>query len=396
MFFYQFRRMKRSPVASVAVLVFAAVLVFILCALHASTLREQAEYERVVEETPIILEVTNLNGTMKSGLELPNWVVNVFMGGVRDSLKEYVKDVRVDASYTTESVEINGKFLEIAQWHVSGIRDESQIPLIDDQKITWLPGFDASLLMSSERICLIPDSMVKEELPETVMLHFFAVSDSPTSPGVHYYDLELTVAGTYPGNSIYCPFIIMRNIYSNLGKKLVADSISATLIDNNLQQEATERARLWFPEPDLSGKRIPWGYSWYVYYPFALRVDDSQLLAAKSAVESSILINSICTVIVFVISAAAGFLVGFLMIRSRKKEIALMRTMGTGNLSVFFGMLFEQMACVLLGAAIGGAFSLWQPIQRIGLFVGIYAVGLMIALVVFMSTNLLSSLKEDE
>ena len=84
------------------------------------------------------------------------------------------------------------------------------------------------------------------------------------------------------------------------------------------------------------------------------------------------------------------------MIRSRKKEIALMRTMGTGNLAVFFGMLFEQMACVLLGAAIGGAFSLWQPIQRIGLFVGIYAVGLMIALVVFMSTNLLSSLKEDE
>lgn len=396
MFFYQVRRMKRTMISSLAVLVFAAVLTFILCSLHISSQREQAEYERVVRETPIILEVTNLNGTMKNDLELPNWAVNVFMGGVRESLKEYVKDVRIESSFLTKSMELDHVPCETPEWKVTGIRFEGQIPLIDDQKVNWLPGYDGAVLATSEKVCLIPESLAKDGMPQTVTLHFFAVGDSPTDPGSHYYDLELTVAGTYPGTDIYCPFIIMRNIYSNLGKTLSVGSISAVLIDNDLQEEATERARQWFPAPDLSGKRVPWDYSWYTYHPFALRVDDSQLLAAKAAVENSMMVNSICTVLVFVISAAAGALVGFLMIRSRKKEIMLMRTMGTGNLSVFCGLLFEQMACLILGTAAGGIYGMWQPVERLGMFVAVYAIGLSVALVIFLNSNLLSTAKEDE
>ena len=111
---------------------------------------------------------------------------------------------------------------------------------------------------------------------------------------------------------------------------------------------------------------------------------------------NSLTINKICTTLVFVLSAGAGFFAGFLVVRSRKKEIALMRTMGTSNSSIFVCIVFEQMLCVVLGTLLGGSYFLFQPVVRLAAFVGIYFVGLSIALLVFLYTNLLTTIKEDE
>lgn len=396
MLFYQFRRMKRTPVAALAVLLFATVLTFILCNLHAAALREQEEYERVLKETPIILKVTNLSGTSSQDLDAPLWVLSVFTEGVPNSLKEYVKDVRVEASYVTQSLDVDGVQAELPEWTVTGVCSEAQIPVSAGETVNWLTGFDETYLTKVAHICVIPESLAQNGIPEAVTVHFYRKGDAPTDAPEYFYDLTLTVAGTYSGSDICCPFVVMRGVYASMGQVVQIDSISAVLRDNSLQQEATEQARHWFPDPDLTGTRIPWDYSWYGYYPYALRVDDSQLLSAKETINNSMAVNTLCTTIVFLISAVAGFLIGFLMIRSRKRELALMRTMGTSNVSVFFGLAIEQMLCVILGAVAGGAGSFWQPVQQLCIFVGVYFVGMTVALVVFLRTNLLSSMKEEE
>ena len=112
--------------------------------------------------------------------------------------------------------------------------------------------------------------------------------------------------------------------------------------------------------------------------------------------QTSLLINGICTVLVFVLSAAISFFVGFLMIRTRKKEILRMRTMGTPTWSIFVGFTVEQMLCVCLGAFLGGLPFLWQPTGQVLLFIGIYCIGLVLSLLVFLKKNLLSTMKEEE
>lgn len=393
MLFYQFRRMKRTPVAALAVLLFAAVLTLILCNLHTAALQEQEEYKKVMQETPVVLTVTNLNGTRDDGLGAPLWVLGVFTGGVDHSLREYVNDVYVEASYITDSIDIDGETSETLQWTAIGVCAESQIPVGAGETVNWQPGFDGTYLTTVQHYCVIPESLAKEGIPDVITLHFSYVHPLEIT---YYYDLKLTVAGTHPGNAIYCSYKVMQGIYNSLGQTVVIDSVSAVLRDNYMQQEATERARYWFPAPDLTGTKIPWDYSWYTYYPYALRVDDSQLRSAKETISNSMAVNTLCTTIVFLISAVAGFLIGFLMIRSRKRELALMRTMGTSNVSVFFGLAIEQMLCVILGAVAGGAGSFWQPVQRLCIFVGVYFVGMTVALVVFLRTNLLSSMKEEE
>ena len=52
--------------------------------------------------------------------------------------------------------------------------------------------------------------------------------------------------------------------------------------------------------------------------------------------------------------------------------------------------------CLAAGILLGGAAFLWQPLQRLMLFGGIYFVGLSIALVIFLCKNLLTTIKEDE
>ena len=84
------------------------------------------------------------------------------------------------------------------------------------------------------------------------------------------------------------------------------------------------------------------------------------------------------------------------MIRSRKREIALMRTLGTSNRIVCMELEIEQILCVAAGVIIGGSYSLWEPLGQLCLFAGIYIAGLTAALLVFIRANLLATMKEDE
>ena len=112
--------------------------------------------------------------------------------------------------------------------------------------------------------------------------------------------------------------------------------------------------------------------------------------------KNSIFLNKFASVIVFILSAGAGFLTGFLIIRSRKREITLMRTVGESNREVYFNFALEQMACAIVGIAFGGAYNLWDPIGQLLIFAVVYYVGLSVALAIFLSKNLLATIKEDE
>ena len=99
---------------------------------------------------------------------------------------------------------------------------------------------------------------------------------------------------------------------------------------------------------------------------------------------------------IFLLSAGAGFLTGFLLVRARKREITLMRTVGASQNKIFAEFAWEQMLCVVLGILLGGSYTLWQPFQNLILFSIIYFSGLAAALIVFLRLNLLNVMKEDE
>ncbi|MBR2890569.1 MAG: hypothetical protein IKC09_09890 [Oscillospiraceae bacterium] len=397
------KRFFRAPLQALAVVVLAAVLSASLCGLHAANEDARARYELTCQTVPVTLRVTNLSGTRTDGLEAPTWVLRVFNSkNVKNSLKEYVKDLQIKDLLPINEIQLQANLeKELTLVGLTGLEISGE--LAQESLVTWFAGYDESVLAGKEPVCLLPKSLLPEGYtpgePLTVPIHFrYADFNQAFHGTASEYDVELTVAGTHAGDSgmIYCPYEVVKKAKSYLGRPSEVDAVQATLIDNSTQAEVREIANNWFAIPNPTGEQTPWRYTFYFYYPYALVIDDALLVSAERTLKISVLINELCAVLVFALSAGASFFVGFLMIRSRKREISLMRTLGTRTASVFFRFALEQLLCLGAGVALGGWFFGYQPGDRLGAFAAVYFVGLCLALVVFLRQNLLTTLKEDE
>ncbi len=399
-------RLKRAPLPIIAVLLFAGILSAVLCGLHASNEKELQSYDEVYHTIPVTLTVTNLQGTSRDSLNAPRWVADVFTQENKlNSLYPYVRDVRLKS--TLSANEINGHAVQLM---VTGLTHADIVPALTKEGggiVTWREGYDESCLTGDEAICVIPDSFLAiHDLPDdtqhitctfTRIEHPLAIDAEPI---IYTHEQTFTIAGTYISRDtdrIYCPYPIVVAAYRGVSQEVALDSVSATLSNNDLLDELRTAITAWFAVPTATGEGVEWkSMMGYTSYPYALDINDNILERTTTTLENSLLVNNICTILIFVIAACAGFFLGFLIIRQRGKEIALMRTMGTPNPAIYTGFVVEQMLSITLGAFIGGAYFLWQPLERLLLFIGDYFVGLTAALVIFLNKNLMTTIKEDE
>lgn len=399
-------RLKRVPLPILAVLLFAGILSAVLCGLHASNEKELQSYDEVYHTIPVTLTVTNLQGTSRDNLFMPRWVADVFTDRhKKNGLYPYARDVRI--KNTIVANQVKGKS---AQLLVTGLTHANIIPALSKEGggiVTWREGYDETCLGSSEAVCVVPDGFLSAySLPADT--HSFTCTfirreqpmDIDAEPIIHQYHQTFTIAGIYVSRDtdrIYCPYPIAVAAYRGLYQEVLLDSVSAALSNNDLLDELRTAMTAWFAVPTATGKGVEWkSMMGYTSYPYALDINDNILERTTTTLENSLLVNNICTILIFVIAACAGFFLGFLIVRQRGKEIALMRTMGTPNPAIYTGFVIEQMLSVTFGAFIGGAYFLWQPLERLLLFIGVYFVGQTAALVIFLNKNLMTTIKEDE
>ena len=442
------KHIKRTPFRTVALLLFAAVVSAIIGALYMSNEAEFRNYEEAYQVVPITLTVTEPTMEDKSqdyGYFMLPWVLDLFTGkstvGVVDvssatnrneknaiaqnsepteiSLVEYVKDLQVKMSHAIKTVNGNkyggGKSSSMLIGMTSSSCDKRLLPEYGCE-ITWYEGYDESIFLGDEPVCLIPESKAEVRYYDKGNGEadlYFNYTMTTVKDGVMTvvksgeYECTLKIVGTYTAGdelSIYCPFPIIEQVYEGLGREQRIDSLSATIADNRRLEEFREKANMFFMDPSQKDEEVPWGIflinrsTEYKndFYRYAIDINDEIWAELSAILEDSIKFNRTVTLIVVALSAVSGFLVGFLMIRRRKREIMLMRMVGESTARVYVGFALEQMICIILGVIVGGAYYMWKPMENLSLFVLTYLVGLSIALVIFMSKNLIKNIKEDE
>ncbi len=439
-------RIKRSPVRAVAVLLFAAVIAMIICALQASNDEEMRHYEEAYQAVPIKFSVNKPSMADKDSSSLMHgWVLDLFTGEnpveivdvsaaidsqekwaivdntepTKISLQEYVKDLQVKMTYSIRT--INGKKYTGAigttcLYGMTSIYSDKQLLPEYGCEIKWYEGYDESIFAGDEPVCLIPESKATAQHYDNgngeAELYFF-YSRRQMIDGVSVevesgeYECKLKIVGTYTAGdelSIYCPFPIIEQVYEELEQEYRIDSLSGTIADNMRLGEFLEKADMFFMDPSQKDEEIPWGIVVFnredeypnEFYLYAMDINDEHLAELSAILKESIKFNRFVTVLVVILSVISGFLVGFLMIRRRKRDIILMRTVGESNFDVYFGFVLEQMICIILGIAVGGAYYMWNPIDKLAIFAIVYFVALTLALVIFMSKKLIKNIKEDE
>lgn len=398
------RRSIREPIPCIAAVLFTAILTVILCFLHRSQMEEQQNFDNTYRSTPITFEITWLDGTRLNNSapasgHMADILPELFLGTCshQPQFDDLVADLQIRMSYygtlcaapmdadTEAEPEIITEHQQMVGITSAQVAKE-QNPQFKDS-IEWYDGFDESIFRTNQFVCVAPSSF---DGMDEIMMTFSNRGE---------YTCTFRIVGLYTetgNNDLYCPYAVIEQIYARVNEPKHVQHLSGRLANNDDLELFRERAKEWFATPNPLGDPTPWGKMSYEYYPLAIDINDSLLKNLESDMQQSMTINRIAAMLVFLLSAGAGFLTGFLVIRSRKREIGLMRTLGNSNGSVCLEFGLEQLLCVVAGVILGGSYSLWEPIEQLCLFAGVYLAGLSIALIVFTRTNLLATMKEDE
>ncbi len=402
------RRYTREPLANIAVLIFAAVLTVILCHLQRSQEEELQNFRETYRAVPVYFSVTDLDGSqLRGSRSIEGWVAELFFPNSRTTpnFSKFVKDLKIRmeleayvGEFSWEDQEDYYRQLNDAERvnlvGINALRVAERLTEEYAGSVRWYEGYSEEVLETEERVCLVSEDY---EGSDEIALSF--THDDVSTGEKKVYSCTFTVVGRYSAmdvNDIYCPYFVLDQIYGKILKPRKILCLSATLADNNLLGELKETAPCWFAEPSPMGTKTPWGRFGYEYYLYAMDINDSLLKELVTTMENSITINRLSSTLIFAMSALAGFLTGFLVIRSRKREITLMRTLGNSNMRIYFEFALEQFLCLFAGVLIGGGYALWNPLWKLAVFAVVNFVGLSAALVVFLNSNLLSTMKEDE
>ena len=417
------KNLKRAHVCAVAVLLFAAVISAIVCGLYASNeayLREQEEACRTIPVYVTVEEVMREDGIKG---EISPWTIDLFTGKnpveimdkssenreiTQISLSDYLKDVRIKKSWIISM--INGlpahdqtKGESPSLIGITSLPSDERLLSENGCEITWFEGYDESIFGGEELVCLLPEGKVEDYdngngAAELYFLYRKSRMEGDTRVEIsrHEYNCTLKIVGTYTAGdeiNIYCPFLIMEQVCSELEIRPSPDSISATFADNLLLDEFREKASFFYSNLSENAQNVSDGIrvlnrskTWtFDNVQNALAIDDSALLHFISELEdNNIKFNRIVTLAIVAFSVAAGFLIGFLMIRLRKSDIILTRADGKSLSKKYLGFVLEQFICIILGVTAGGACYLWNPIDKLLIFAVVYFVAFSVAALLFL------------
>lgn len=394
MVLHALRRLRRTPVPAIGILLFTAALSIVLCSLQRSNDTELKKYNETYHTIPVQVSITNLSGTSFKNLGISNQFAEFFAG--EDFLGKYLTDLQKVCSHSIQGAHFGSKLVGVTSLELS-----PELWAENGTMIEWKNGQSEQVFSGNEPVCLIPNALSTQTDEDTGAEYIALLFEVMGRDELKTHTLRLQVAGTYrggDGKTIYCPYPTCAQVFTEFNEFMAVQSLRATLKNNDDLETLRAESKRWFAEPNPLGEKTPYEGKEFLqkHYPFALSINDELLQRAAATLQTSITTNRICSVIVLVLSATAGFLIGFLMVRNRKKEIALMRTLGTPNSSVYFGFAIEQMLCVIFGIVFGGAHNQWHPIDHLGFLAVVYFVGLTVALLIFLRNNLLTTIKEDE
>jgi hypothetical protein len=206
-------------------------------------------------------------------------------------------------------------------------------------------------------------------------------------------EAELTVIGTVGGtdeNTVLAPFWAVSGIAEDFGQEVYTDSLSAVVVGN-----ADLLSFKGFSTLHYARNRPI-----YDSRPYAITIFDTEYYDIAIPLMQNIIFINAAVPFIYVIAVCVGFVASFLIMRRRKQEFAIMRSVGFNRFGIFFGALTEQTMLCAVGAGLGlimvtltwGYTAFTHP----ALFVGCYMVGAAFSAVRAAGTDVLRILSERE
>jgi len=301
---------------------------------------------------PIFCKITNLNGSMESGLEIPEkQILNL-------QSSSHVKN----PVFTVHLMAGEGEFL-IEDWKehlkipIIGTNSIQGVEGITSEQITLKEGTCLDFLNSTVRSCVVSQRLMKEynwEIGDSVSLNlYYYYHENEYALKIDPLDLvDFQIIGTmeeapfkddgYLPPEILLPFEAVQEIYHAKEIPFSTDSTSFYLADPlKINEFKAEMKKIHLLPIAPSAKDS--------YKGVALFVKDSVFIDAANRLRQVMDTLLKFLPIVLVIVIFIGYIISYMMVYSRKKDFSIMRSIGFRYKEVFAVFFLEQFLLALCG-----------------------------------------------
>ena len=378
---------RRYGRKSILNLLLSMLTVMILAFYLGNIAGTRRQLEEMPEKFTISGEIWNGCGEMNHGLFISHWVLDALyesplIGSIAESA-ELVGNIAMGDpdSGELDSEEKNGTDPGENDISLTGVNRTECLEGMKDEDITWEDGMDWESFQKSSDTCLVSETFAEESgLAIGDTARFDLARYSQGLAGVTLTREELLpetfrvegiykeAAGRDGGNpEVLLPLDMVKGIYEKNDKVYFASALSFELTDPMMLNEAKKALS------DAGLKEIIYG-SPNSYVGIGVKLTDSVFIRSMESADRSLTLLESFLPFIFLIVAAAGYIIPSLLFQNRREEYAVMRALGTGSrfCSLLFyaehilpaaaGALAGAVAGMAAGAvAAGDAFLGWGP-----------------------------------
>ncbi len=315
---YTLKMVIRNTRITLSVIAAVGALTFFLSVYTNSIQSSQEQLDQVYEKTTVTARISGFEGATTAKLE--NATYQHILSGEFIKTSHALIQQKVQGNKVLRALDHKDLDPDLWGW---------------EPYITWTEGYDAAFLAGDEAVCLAPKAL---EIPlgEKISL----------STGIGKPTIELTVIGLYgkehlsSGEAVvyYCPLKAMEAILHAQEQEIIYNFVEMELQNlQNLGDFKTEMKALGMGEKGLY-----------------LSINDALLQQVTAKLRQHIRLLSMLLPALLAVVTGIGFGLSFLLLRGRKKEVAVLRSLGAKRARVFTMLLCENAIQVLLGTLLGG------------------------------------------
>ncbi len=454
---YAILSILRGGTRTAVVPLLAVTVVFFLGQLATTSANYHEQLEKIYENTTISTRFTDINGKQIGGQLIDAYqAMNVYRSGATDQLL-VTRDQTIEYSGTIIHVDGTEEEVESSIIPISGFpvyygdsvinvigyylqliatndfRTVPELYYLDNVAISFLDGYDESFLTIPTGSPEIYNCIISNGLMEDLGINLgdaIRINALPTSSGeepsfteaLDYYDLVIVGSYEKQGNeeTIYVPLPVLFDTTLIWDEGQNTDEPPTLTFDMGYSLTERQEAGLWnatfnsavFRLTDSRGLSDLKDYLWeYGYSQVSeinkLRIfvvlDDAIFNNAVAGVKQQIQYTNTLYPFLYVLVGVIAFVVSYLLVVSRRMELAILRGLGATSLTTFLSFFMEQSLLCLLGVGLGlGAWVLLRgtPVPMhlwlvLG-FVGCYFIGSGLSIAIMNQRNLLMILSDKD
>lgn len=303
--------------------------------------------------------ISNLNGTLLSEMLIKDSVIDAL------DQSEYVTALDYTSELSASLGEMAGdEFTDEDAFMFPlclGVNRAEAYPDLAPEEVLFAKDVGSNVLTGAEPVCVMRKQELDEQglaLGDKVRMTLFSITypHDNAMKGFHRLGVyEVTIVGSFdpilrettvrPAQVIF-PIGWLRAIYAQKNVLFFADSahflVAQPLELNSFKEEMDKIGLL----PVISQANA-------TQRGTSLTVNDETFIKAATRLKENISLQKMLMPFVVLIVGLLGFVVSYLLLQSRRPEIAIMRSLGVNQKSCFVMLLFESAILELSGSLAG-------------------------------------------